>query len=71
LPNIYDNLADDSRLGPALRDSLAHFDTVDVATGYLDLRGWREFAGIIDERSGAVTTRPLARVLVGSTQPGL
>lgn len=69
MPNIYDNLADNSRLGPALRDSLAHFDTVDVATGYLDLRGWREFAGIINERSEDVASRPLARVLVGMVAP--
>lgn len=69
MPNIYDNLADDTRLGPALRDSLAHFDTVDIATGYLDLRGWREFAGIIDERSEEVTSRPLVRILVGMVAP--
>jgi superfamily II DNA or RNA helicase len=69
LPNIYDNLANETRLGPALRDSLNHFDTVDVATGYLDLRGWREFAGIINERSGEVASRPLARVLVGMVAP--
>ena len=69
MPNIYDNLADDTRLGPALRASLLHFDTVDVATGYLDLRGWREFAGIIGDRSGDVASRPLARVLVGMVAP--
>lgn len=69
MPNIYDNLADATRLGPALRSSLHHFDSVDVATGYLDLRGWREFAGIIDERSGDVASRPVARVLVGMVAP--
>lgn len=69
MPNIFDNLTDDSRLGPALRDSLHHFDTVDVATGYFDLRGWREFAGILDDRRDEVATRPMARVLVGMVAP--
>ena len=59
MPNIFDNLTDETRLGPALQDSLHHFDTVDVATGYFDLRGWREFAGILDDRQDDVATRPI------------
>ena len=34
MPNIYDNITDETRLGLALRDSLDDFDTVDIATGY-------------------------------------
>ena len=47
MPNIYDNITDDTRLGLALRDSLTDFDTVDVATGYIDLRGWSSLADIL------------------------
>jgi superfamily II DNA or RNA helicase len=69
MPNIFDNLAADMCLGPALQASLRHFDTVDVATGYLDLRGWREFADILSERRDEVGRRPMARVLVGMVAP--
>ena len=69
MPNIFDNLSDATRLGPALQASLNHFDTVDVATGYLDLRGWSQFAGILDARRDAVEDRPMARVLVGMVAP--
>ena len=36
MPSIFDNLADVSRLGPAVQSALRSFDRVDVATGYLD-----------------------------------
>lgn len=68
MPNIYDNLSDKTRLGLALRDSLRDFDTVDVATGYLDLRGWASLADIIEDKSSTRpddASGPLARVLVG------
>ena len=71
MPNIFDNITDESRLGLALRDSLQDFDTVDVATGYLDLRGWSNFADIIETKrtSGTGDGRPIARVLVGMVAP--
>ncbi len=69
MPNIFDNRTDDTRLGPALQASLRHFDTVDVAIGCLDLRGWRWFAGILHDRRDEVAARPLARVLVGMVAP--
>jgi hypothetical protein len=67
VPNLYDNLSDDTRLGIALRESLRDFDTVDVATGYLDLRGWAGLADIIEEKSTIAVAEagPIARVLVG------
>lgn len=40
--NILGNIT--ACLGAARRDSLAGFDTVDVAPGYLALRGWSTFA---------------------------
>lgn len=71
MPNIFDNITDDTRLGLALRESLKDFDTVDVATGYLDLRGWSSFADILDtkEPQPPEAGRPTARVLVGMIAP--
>lgn len=71
MPNIYDNLSDPSRLSPALRESLQAYERFDVATGYLDLRGWAELADLIDAKApaeGEVTTSQV-RVLVGMMAP--
>lgn len=69
MPNIFDNLTDETRLGPALRDSLTDFDTLDVATGYIDLRGWSSLADVVDSKASADPARPVARVLVGMVAP--
>lgn len=70
MPNIFDNISDDTRLGPALRESLTDFDTVDIATGYLDLRGWSSIADIVDAKPIPVTPdRATARVLIGMVAP--
>lgn len=69
MPNIFDNLTDSTRLGPALRDSLDEFDSVDVATGYIDLRGWSNLADVLDGKSITEGGRPAARVLVGMVAP--
>ena len=69
MPNIYDNITDDTRLGLALRDSLTDFDTVDVATGYIDLRGWSNMADILDSKPAPDGARATARVLVGMVAP--
>ena len=37
MPNLFDNLSDDTRLKDALRVSLKDFDTVDVATEELSI----------------------------------
>ncbi|TXH20887.1 MAG: NgoFVII family restriction endonuclease [Mycobacterium sp.] len=69
MPNIFDNITDGLR--PALRESLKDFDAVDVATGYLDLRGWSSLADILDTKPipAAGAERPTARVLVGMVAP--
>ena len=54
MPNIFDNITDGLR--PALRESLKDFDDVDVATGYLDLRGWSSLADILDTEIAIVDT---------------
>lgn len=69
MPNIFDNITDDTRLGLALRDSLRDFDTVDVATGYIDLRGWSNVADILDMKDPSPPDRTIARVLIGMVAP--
>ena len=69
MPNIFDNLTDPTRLGPALRDSLEEFDSVDVATGYIDLRGWSNLADVLDGKRSQEEGPPTARVLVGMVAP--
>lgn len=70
MPNIFDNITDNTRLGPALQESLRDFDTIDCATGYLDLRGWASFADILDAKPApGPGDRPTARVLVGMVAP--
>ncbi len=71
MPNIFDNIKDESTIGVALRSDLSHFDTLDVATGYLDLRGWASFADLIDQRT-ATRSNPgtaIVRVLIGMVMP--
>jgi superfamily II DNA or RNA helicase len=68
VPNLFDNLSDDTRLKDALRNSLREFETVDVATGYLDLRGWSTLADLIDTKSRP-GPKPVARILVGMVAP--
>lgn len=69
VPQIFDNTANETRLGTSLQNSLAYFQGVDVATGYLDLRGWAGFADLVDSKSDAADTNPVARVLVGMVMP--
>ncbi|MGV3245637.1 helicase-related protein [Rothia sp. 11254D007CT] len=76
MAQIYDNksiavqgLDIDTRtmaLAGGLRRSFKHFTSIDIATGYIDLRGWGEIAEQVatkpfDAESGA----PIARILVG------
>lgn len=67
MPNIFDNIQEDSAIGVALKSDLSNFDTLDVATGYLDLRGWASFADIVDAKLGSRTADDPAvvRVLIG------
>lgn len=67
MPSIYDNLSEGSQLAPALREALKAFDSVDVATGYFDLRGWSTVADVIYSKvpAGESPPEPVARVLIG------
>jgi superfamily II DNA or RNA helicase len=71
MPEIFDNLKTDSAIGRALQTALSNFDTCDVATGYIDLRGWASFSDIVDRKGE--TRQPsdpaVVRVLVGMVMP--
>jgi len=71
VPSIYDNLLDETRLGPALQEALTAFDRMDVASGYLDLRGWSNMADIIEKKAAGADQieEPIARVLIGMVMP--
>lgn len=71
VPAIFDNLNPGSSLGTALQTALSNYDTCDVATGYVDLRGWSSFADILDGKSTAVQSGepPILRLLVGMVMP--
>jgi superfamily II DNA or RNA helicase len=70
VPNIFDNITNETRLGLALREALNDFSTLDVATGYLDLRGWSTFADILDTKPApSPGVRATAQILVGMIAP--
>lgn len=69
MPSIFDNVTETTRLGPALQGDLNNFDSVDIATGYLDLRGWGGFADIVEAKPREDREAPVARVLVGMVLP--
>lgn len=70
MPKIFDNLTPESQLGVALRDYFGgSYESLDVATGYLDLRGWGHLGDIIGGKPFAEGDPPVARVLVGMVAP--
>jgi superfamily II DNA or RNA helicase len=71
VPNIFDNLKMESSIGPALRGALTNFDSCDIATGYLDLRGWASFSDIVEAKPAPQQPDelPVVRVLVGMVMP--
>ncbi|MFB7560945.1 helicase-related protein [Streptomyces brevispora] len=72
MPEIFDNL-DNQQLGTALKQSLAGFMTVDVATGYFDMRGWDSFKDLVEAKRDAEAATaagdPAVRLLVGMVAP--
>lgn len=63
-----------TRLGNKILEYFEHFECVDIATGYFNLRGWRVFVDAVDEKIAARAAtgnpvgcggEPVARILVG------
>lgn len=69
MPTIFDNLSDETRLGNELKRTLERYSGLDVATGYLDLRGWNRVGPDIAEKSFETGGPPTARILVGMVSP--
>lgn len=70
MPQIFDNLTPTSRLGANIRATFNdHFERVDVATGYIDLRGWDHLGPSIQEKALPTDGSPVARILVGMITP--
>lgn len=72
MPRIYDNLSGDTQLGTGLNEFLISFKSIDVATGYFDLRGWSQLDDLVTSKipSRADGDRATARILVGMVRPG-
>lgn len=73
MTRIFDNIAEP--FAPGLTESFKIFRSFDVATGYFNLRGWRAFADLVDQKhsqmegiGGSASPRPdtpIVRILVG------
>ncbi|WP_211215543.1 helicase-related protein [Corynebacterium maris] len=72
MPRIYDNLSDETKLGAGLNEFLHSFNSIDVATGYFDLRGWAELDELVTAKAAERHDgdRAVARVLIGMVLPG-
>ena len=66
MPRIFDNLAFDSSLLPALQETLALSSRADFCVGYFNLRGWGGLASHVDEWSDGDGP---CRILIGMQSP--
>ena len=63
MPQIFDNIAEDSQLVTALQQTVRVAQRADFCVGYFNLRGWRAIADDIDAWAGG--DGACCRVLVG------
>lgn len=63
MPKIYDNA--ENKLADGLQNYFAEYQNIDIATGYIDLRGWNELSEHIAEKPFDPDKGPVARILVG------
>jgi superfamily II DNA or RNA helicase len=62
VPRIFDNLSDQTRLATGLADWFPTTETLDVATGYFDLRGWNDLDDLITEKALSRSVTPANQV---------
>lgn len=70
MPTIFDNTQGNT-LGESLCAAFPQHESMDIATGYIDLRGWQTFSELIDAKPlpNPSGKEPVARVLVGMVLP--
>lgn len=70
MPTIFDN-TEGNTLGGSLSTAFPEHQSIDIATGYIDLRGWGTFSDPIDAKSAPASPGdgPAARILVGMVMP--
>ncbi len=68
MPEIYDNLTEETRLLAGLQKAFGDAISADICVGYFNLRGWRRLAAQVDGLPLDPGT-PACRVLVGMSQP--
>lgn len=61
MTRIFDNI--ETLLGPHLQSTLKDFETVDIAVGYFNVRGWHAFDEIVSRKPDR--TGPTIRILIG------
>ena len=64
---IFDNIK--TELGAHLRQTLQDFDSMDVAVGYFNLRGWRTFDELVRAKPLSAAGTPTVRILIGMVAP--
>jgi superfamily II DNA or RNA helicase len=67
MTRLFDNI--DLPLAPHLRSTLNEFERMDVAVGYFNLRGWREFSEQVAAKGIREDEKPVARILIGMPAP--
>lgn len=70
MPTIFDN-SQGNTLGGSISTTFPEHKSMDIATGYIDLRGWRTFSEQIDAKPYPSSSgeEPVARILVGMVMP--
>ncbi len=67
MPEIYDNLTEETRLLAGLQKAFGDAISADICVGYFNLRGWRKLAAQVDALP-LDPNAPACRVLVGMSQ---
>ncbi|MFD6858162.1 helicase-related protein [Rhodococcus sp. NPDC060090] len=70
MTRIFDNIGLETALGTHLQQTFAVSETMDVAVGYFNLRGWSSFDDLVKQKIAADVTGPVVRILIGMVMTG-